>query len=134
METRDDTLKSLRPEIPSARVLPNTSEEERFQNEILRPIIRLQTDLLLAMFRDYVHQYKNVFYDLSVEERMDYIENAIQKDNKFRNSLKGVIIGQFTLDEYEEYSRHTGNLNRRITEIIKERLKSNIQLLHYQCA
>jgi len=80
METRDDTLKSLRPEIPSARVLPNTSEEERFQNEILRPIIRLQTDLLLAMFRDYVHQYKNVFYDLSVEERMDYIENAIQKD------------------------------------------------------
>lgn len=134
METRDDTLKSLRPEIPSARVLPNTSEEERFQNEILRPIIRLQTDLLLAMFRDYVHQYKNVFYDLSVEERMDYIENAIQKDNKFRNSLKGVIIGQFTLDEYEEYSIHTGKLNRRITEIIKERLKSNIQLLHYQCA
>ena len=32
---------------------------------------------------------------------MLYIENAIQKDINFRNSLKGMIIGQFTIEEYD---------------------------------
>jgi hypothetical protein len=34
---------------------------------------------------------------------LDYIENAIHKDMKFRNSLKGIMIGQFTIQEHKKY-------------------------------
>jgi len=129
MDLRDITLLQLRPEIPSVKIHPGTSSEELFQNETLRPIVSLQDDLLVAVFRNYARKHKNVFYDLSVEKRLDYIENTVHKDTKFRNSLKGIIIGQFTLDEYEKYIQNSSALNKRMMNIVKEGLKSNIQLL-----
>jgi len=131
MDLRDRTLLALRPEIPSAKVLPGMSSEEQFQNSTLRPIAKLQNDLLVVVFKNYARKHKNVFYDLSTDKRMDYIENAIHKDMKFRNSLKGIIIGQFTISEYEQYIQNSSNLNKRMMNIVKERLKSNIQLLEY---
>jgi hypothetical protein len=129
MDNRDKVLLQLRPEIPSARILPGMSEEEIFQNRTLRPVAKLQNDLLLDIFRNYIRKHKNVFYDLSIEKRLDYIENAIHKDMKFRNSLKGTLIGQFTRDEYRAYTRNSSALNKRMMNIVKERLKSNVQLL-----
>ena len=129
MEARDQVLLQLRPNIESARILPNMSPEEIFQNQTLRPVAKLQNDLLLEIFRNYVRKHKNVFYDLSIEKRLDYIENAIHKDMKFRNSLKGTIIGQFTLEEYRSYTLNSSALNKRMMNIVKERLKSHVQLL-----
>ena len=59
---------------------------------------------------------------------MAYIENAIHKDMKFRNSLKGMVIGQFTVEEYELYILNSSALNKRMMNIVKERLLSSIQL------
>lgn len=129
MESRDAVLLDLRPEIPSARILPGMSAEESFQNKTIRPVAKLQNDLLVAVFRNYAKKHKNVFYDLSIDKRMDYIENAVHKDTKFRNSLKGILIGQFTLEEYELYIANSSALNKRMMNIVKERLKSSIQLL-----
>lgn len=126
METRDSALLHLRPEIPSAKITTNMSADECFQNKTLRPVVKLQHDLLLAAFRNYIAKHKNVFYDLNVEKKMDYIENAIHKDMKFRNSLKGMIIGQFTLDEFEIYIQNSSALNKRMMDIVKERLKDNL--------
>jgi hypothetical protein len=60
---------------------------------------------------------------------MAYIENSIQKDIKFRNSLKGMVIGQFTIEEYTYYITNSSALNKRMMNLVKERLQSNIQLL-----
>jgi hypothetical protein len=134
MEPRDASLLQLRPEIPSATINPAMTSDEIFQNRTLRPVAKLQNELLLEVFRNYIRKHKNVFYDLSVEKRMDYIENAIHKDMKFRNSLKGIIIGQFTIGEYRDYTLNSSALNKRMMNIVKERLKSNVQLLEYQHA
>ncbi|MBX2826845.1 MAG: glyoxalase [Flavobacteriaceae bacterium] len=131
MEDRDRVLVGLRPQIPNAQILPGMTPEETFQNQTLRPIVKLQNDLLIAVFRNYVRKHKNVFYDLSVEKRLDYIENAIHKDMKFRNSLKGIIIGQFTVEEYLAYTENSSALNKRMMNIVKERLKGNLQLMEY---
>ena len=134
METRDSLLLRMRPEISTAKINANMSADEFFQNKTLRPVAKLQNELLLAVFRNYVAKHKNVFYDLTIEKRLDYIENAIHKDMKFRNSLKGIIIGQFTLEEFEIYIKNSSALNKRMMDIVKERLKSNIQLLEYDFA
>lgn len=131
METRDDVLLGLRPIIVSAKITVGMSSDEIFQNKTLRPVVKLQNDLLLAAFKNYAAKHKNVFYDLSIDKRLDYIENAIHKDMKFRNSLKGMVIGQFTLEEYDIYIQNSSALNKRMMDIVKERLKSNIQLLEY---
>ncbi|WP_431134171.1 glyoxalase [Psychroserpens mesophilus] len=128
MNDRSTNLKSIRPIIASARVSDNMSDDECFQNATLRPIIKMQNHLLVVVFRNYISKRKNVFYDLSLPKQLAYIENAINKDMKFRNSVKGMIIGQFTVEEYQLYIQNSSALNKRMMTIVKERLISNIQL------
>lgn len=128
MNSRKVSLLNVRPVILSAIVSDNMSSGERFQNETLRPVIKFQNDLFIAVFINYIKKYKSVFYNLSLEEKMNYIENAIQKNIKFRNSLKGMIIGQFTVDEYEIYIKNSSALNKRMMNIVIERLKDQVQL------
>lgn len=128
MNDRSKGLLQIRPEIPSAKITPSTSADERFQNQTLRPVIKLQNELLLAAFSNYIGKHKNGFYDLPLGKRLEFIENAIQKDIKFRNSLKGMVIGQFTLDEYECYIRNSSALNKRMMNMVIDRLKDQVQL------
>ena len=102
--------------------------EEYFQNNTLRPILKLQNDLLLEVFKNYAVKQKNTFFDLSPDKKEKYIENVIQKDIKFRNSLKGIVIGLFTIEEYQEYIQNSSNLNKRMMNLLIERIKSQIQL------
>jgi len=128
MNSRASHLKGIRPEILSATINDNMSADERFQNLVLRPIIKFQNDLFIAVFRNYIKKHKSVFYDLSIEKRLIYIENAIQKDMKLRNSMKGMVIGQFTVEEYLIYIENSSALNKRMMNIVKQRLISHIQL------
>lgn len=128
MTTRSEQLLAIRPEIPSAKIFDSMSADELFQNKTLRPIIKMQHDLLIAVFNNYIRKRKNVFYDLNVEKQLAYIDNAIHKDMKFRNSVKGMIIGQFTTEEYELYITNSSALNKRMMNIVKERLISSLQL------
>lgn len=127
MNDRSQKLLKIRPLIPTAKILPNMSDDERFQNQTLRPLLKLQNDLLLASFRNYIKKTKNAFYELKLEKRIDYITNAIQKDIKYRNSLKGMIIGQFTLEEYEQYIQNSSALNKRMMNMVIKRLQDQIQ-------
>ncbi|AMO19600.1 glyoxalase [Flavobacterium columnare] len=128
METRDNKLLLLKGE-PLGNISVESSSEELFQNMTIRPILKLQNDLFIQVFINYAIKQKNVFFTLSVEKKLTYIENALQKDIKFRNSLKGMVIGLFTLDDYTEYTKNSSNLNKRMINLIIERLKNNIQLL-----
>ena len=128
MTTRSKNLLAIRPEITSARIYDGMSADEEFQNKTLRPIIKMQHSLLIAVFKNYIAKRKNVFFELSLEKQLDYIEHAIQKDLKFRNSLKGMIIGQFTVEEYEIYITNSSALNKRMMTIVKERLILSVQL------
>ncbi|MDC6351544.1 glyoxalase [Zeaxanthinibacter sp. PT1] len=128
MNNRSTDLLRFRPEIPSARINLNTSDDERFQNATLRPIIKFQNQLLIAAFKNYIAKHKNGFYELSMERRLEYIDNAIHKDIKFRNSLKGMLIGQFTVEEYELYILNSSALNKRMMNMVIERLKDQVQV------
>lgn len=128
MEARDNNVLELRGE--SLGTINNQSSiEEVFQNKTLRPILKLQNDLFIQVFINYAIKQKNVFFSLTPEKKMAYVENVIQRDIKFRNSLKGMVIAFFTLDEYAEYIQNSSNLNKRMMNMLIERLKSQIQLI-----
>lgn len=128
MNDRPNDLKRIRPQIKKLKVFDQMSDEERFQNETLRPILKLQNPLLIAVFNNYIKKHKGVFYDLSLEKRIAYIENALFKDQKFRNALKGMVIGHFTVEEYLRYSQRSSTLNKRMMLMVMTRLQDQIQL------
>ena len=128
MNTRTEQLLLFRGETLGS-ISAQSSTEEIFQNQTLRPILKLQNDLFVHVFINYGVKQKNVFFGLSIEKKLSYIEHVIQKDIKFRNSLKGMIIGLFTLEEYDTYIKNSSNLNKRMMNLLIERLKDNVQLL-----
>lgn len=127
MEKRDLFLKEYRGETIGI-VTSQSSSDESFQNEVLRPIIKLQNDLFIASFVNYIAKYKGDFYTQTINKKLSIIENAIQKDIKFRNALKGMIIGLFTSDEYALYIKNSSSLNKRMMGILIESLKNQVQL------
>ena len=129
MSSRDFFLKSLRPDILTKTIKTEMSSEEYFQNTVLRPIIKFQNELLIAVFLQFCTKYKNVFFDLSTEKKILYIETSFIKDSKLRSSFRDLIIGLFSVEEYSEYLKNASALNKRMTGIIKERLISHVQLL-----
>ena len=60
MNSRSTNLLSLRPEIPTARITSDMSEDERFQNQTLRPIIKLQNFLIISVFKNYIGKHNKV--------------------------------------------------------------------------
>jgi hypothetical protein len=106
-----------------------SSEEEVFQNTTLRPILKLQNDLIVLIFQNYVNQIKLPFKDFTVDKRMSSITTIISKDIQLQNTLKGIVIGLFTSEEYHHYSKTISNSNKRIKAMLIERLQSQLQLL-----
>ena len=128
MEARDHSLLEIRGETLGA-VNTDSSIEEKFQNKTLRPILKLQNDLFIQVFINYAVKQKNVFFGHTPEKKMTYIEHVIHRDMKFRNFLKGMIVAFFTLEEYAEYIQISSNLNKRMMNMLIERLKSQLQII-----
>jgi len=127
MNQRDAFLKEFRGETLGT-ITNQSSSDELFQNQVLRPILKLQNDLFIAAFSNHLVKNRIDFNAFSVDKKLVTIENSIQKDIKFRNALKGMIIGLFTTDEYVIYIKNSSSLNKRMMGMLIERLKSQVQL------
>jgi hypothetical protein len=128
MNGRHNDLLKIRPKIKKIKDLPNMNDDERFQNETIRPILKLQNPLFILVFKNYIQKRKRVFYDLSLDEKMIYIESSLVKDQNFNNSLKGIIIGHFTVAEYRQYILHFSSLNKRMMNMLIKRLQNQIEV------
>lgn len=131
MADRDIFLKEFRGETLGT-VSAQSSADELFQNQTLRPILKLQNDLFIAVFINYVNKNKADFYSYTVEKKLQVIENSIQKDIKFRNSLKGIVMALFTIEEYNTYIQNSSSLNKRMMNLLIDRLKSQVQLFEVE--
>ena len=103
----------------------NTSDLERFQNEVIRPIIKMQNIFLVVLFEDYLKNRKIEFYILKYEDQENKINTILTKDINFKNILLGSIVGHFNENEIKVYLKSTSELNKRIIQIIKQRLLDN---------
>ena len=103
----------------------NTSDIERFQNEVLRPIIKMQNNLLVAFFKNYIKNNKIKFNTLKPEVQENKINTILTKDINFKNILIGSIIGHLEENEIEIYFKYKTEINKRIIQIIKQRLHDN---------
>lgn len=128
IERRENTKK--RAEIATIENNVETGAEELFQNDVLRPIIKMQHDLLIAYFKNYILKKKINFKGFSETKQIEYIESFLKNDLGFRSELRGLIIGQFSILEYQEYLTLRSELNKRILNIIQQRIISNLPALN----
>lgn len=104
----------------------NTLAIESFQNNSLRPIIKMQHHILIVLFKDYLLSKKIDFDNLSMDLKREKIKSILQKDNSYKRLLIGVVVGQFSQEELNVYLKNSSELNRRILQIISQRLQDSL--------
>ena len=118
---------ALRPTIASAVVRADMSADEQFQNATLRPILKLQHPLLMQVLSHFLQSRKKDFKQLSAAKKEAYIYDLLLKNQALKNELKGMLIGQFTLAEYQKYQQQAQAINKRMMQLLKQRLADGIK-------
>jgi hypothetical protein len=119
---------SLRDHIPT-KELANSKPEERFQSLTLRPVLKLQNQLILGLFANYIKESKSPFHTFSNEKKALFVENSLQKNIALKNKLLGICMAMFSIEEFEIYSAQASLFNKRIMTLLTERIRSQIALL-----
>lgn len=117
-------------ELRSALQIPtfeNTTAIEKFQNETLRPVLKLQNEVYLSVFENYAINLNSDFKTLSTEKKWKFIEQSIQNNVSLKNIFIGITIGMFTDEELEVYLLETKTYNKRILTMLIERLRNQIK-------
>jgi len=103
------------------------SEMEQFQNGVLRPIVKMQNDHILYVYQRFLRKRKVPFQSMSKQQRLDWIGNSLSKDNRLRGIMLGMVMGHFTLSEMEFFHTHESEVRRRITNLLTERVRSQVK-------
>lgn len=126
-ENNVDPRLSIRPLVSTEPSTESTAEQ--FQNDTLRPILKMQNELLVEMYRHFLLKRKVKFQGMSLPQRSQWIAESLSKDNRLRGILLGMVIGQFTTTELAQFIEMEGELRRRIISLITQRLQSQMKAL-----
>ncbi|UMB60721.1 glyoxalase [Lutibacter sp. A80] len=113
-----------RPFIPSAIILDTTKALEKFQNLTLRPIIKSLNDLLQGYLKNYILLKRFNIATATTIDKDKFITSAFLNDNQLKNEIKGMVIGHFSIEEFNFYIEHQKQINKRILSIVKQRVLS----------
>jgi hypothetical protein len=115
-----------RPALPEEILDGIVSSAEDFQNRVLRPVIKMQNDLLLAHLKAKLKAMKVEWGRLTPLQQRAILSGLFTKDQSFKHEIIGMVIGQFTISEYTAYLKNQKELNRRITQMTLERCSDNV--------
>ena len=77
MNTRAQKLQSIRPEINVK--IDKSTDLELFQSKTLRPVLKFQNELILALFSRHLNDNKILLNTLNDEKKEEVIHAALKK-------------------------------------------------------
>lgn len=115
-------MEKVRPKLPDTLTEGELKEEELFQNMILRPVIKMQHDLLIMRVKSHFISKRVLFNMMDNKKRTEAIIQAFQSDHNLKKEIQGMIIGQLTVLEFQQYLKIERSLNKRIVQMVRNRM------------
>lgn len=115
-------MEKVRPKLPGTLTEGELKEEELFQNMILRPVIKMQHDLLIMRVKSHFISKRVLFNVMDNKKRTEAIIQAFQSDHNLKKEIQGMIIGQLTVLEFQQYLKIERSLNKRIVQMVRNRM------------
>ena len=114
----DAAIITLRPVVP-IETTDVADTVGAFLHATLRPVLKLQNDLLLAVVADFVRDHH---ISLRPTDQHHQLTELLGRNTKLRYTVVGLITGQFTTQEYAFYRQQRAELNRRLLEMALHRV------------
>ena len=119
---RDKKIVLLRPKVNSNKSISYKNDIEKFQNIVLRPILKFQNDLLVELFIFEFEKTKTKFDLINNDQKIKLIINNLKYNNKLKQILLGTIIGMFSNKNITFYKANYSKINKRIFSMLNDRL------------
>ena len=119
---RDKNIVLLRPKVNSNKNISYKNDIEKFQNIVLRPILKFQNELLLELFLFEFEKTKTKFDLINNDQKIKLIINNLKYNNKLKQILLGTIIGMFSNKNIAFYKTNYSKINKRIFSMLNDRL------------
>ena len=104
-------MEKVRPKLPVALTEGELKEEELFQNMVLRPVIKMQHDLLIMRVKS--HLLQTGPFNVMDNKAYGGHYSSFQNDHNLKIRM---IIGQLTVLEFQQYLKIERSLNKRIVQ------------------
>lgn len=118
---RSQALVDLRP-ILTLEHSSNQSEIERFQNDTIRPIIKFQHEVIVTIVSTHKFFERSIEKPNTQNEYRTVLKSFLNGQKELRHQLIGLVIGLFTYTEFEDYQLNASEYQRRIIQIISQRV------------
>ena len=119
---RDRNIVLLRPKVNINKNISFKNDIEKFQNIVLRPILKFQNDLLLELFIFEFERTKTKFDLINNQQKIKLIINNLKYNNRLKQILLGTIIGMFSKKDIAFYKTNYSKINKRIFSMLNDRL------------
>ncbi len=122
----DAALLALRPVIAgqaAAGSVPTTVAD--FQQQVLRPLLKLQHPVLLTTVADFAHDY-HLPLAAAVPTEAQRLLTGLLTNTRLRATIVGLVAGLLTQPELAFYRRHRAELNRRLLDLAQQRVLTSL--------
>ncbi|MBK7010752.1 MAG: glyoxalase [Saprospiraceae bacterium] len=123
---REPTIIQLRPNIETIAESAESSVLEFFQNKTIRPILKLQNQVLIEAFKGLNRQKVATYSRMADIQKREWLRNMLSKDAIARNVILGIVLGMMTSDELGFFFDHEKECRQRIMDMVAERLASQV--------
>ncbi|HEX8428452.1 hypothetical protein [Hymenobacter sp.] len=122
----DAALLALRPAVATAPASGDATSGD-FLHHTLRPVLKLQNELLLAVVADFVRDHHVPLATASAADQQRLLTELLTRNVKLRYTVIGLISGLFTGAELAFYREHRSELNRRLLELAVRRVQDQVE-------
>ncbi|MBO0356973.1 hypothetical protein J0X19_03370 [Hymenobacter sp. BT186] len=122
----DAALLALRPALAVAPATGDATAGD-FLHHTLRPVLKMQNELLLAVVADFVRDHHVPLATASVSDQQRLLTELLTRNVKLRYTVIGIVSGLFTSDELAYYRQHRPELNRRLLELAVRRVQDQAE-------
>lgn len=120
---RDKAIVALRPSV-DAHPEQAATPEEHFLHATLRPVLKLQNDLLLRLAAASVAARIPGFPSFDPADQERRLRQMLAQDRRLKHLLYGVVLGALTAKEVQFFLDHEGEMRRRLGALTAERVAS----------
>lgn len=125
MENRTQLLNSILPVIEGTK--GTDSDNESFQNDVLRPILKFQNEIIILYFKHFLIESKIDFDKLKHSHKITKVHDLFKTNIQFKQFCLGFIVAYFSTVEFEYYTQNKKEINKRIIAMLIERICSQLE-------
>ncbi|MCC3159923.1 hypothetical protein LJ737_21965 [Hymenobacter sp. 15J16-1T3B] len=122
----DAVLRGLRPAVDAQPAATPELTADALLHGALRPILKLLNLRLLQLTADFARDYRLPLPSAAPADQARLLDELLRRNQRLQHTAVGLVTALLTAPEYAYYRRHRPEINRRLLELLRQRVATQV--------